>query len=200
MTSSNESLISLVLVCALALAMAGCDTAAAPRPITPAAPGTARIDLDAKDRDVSAVLSEASQRPDGTEFKLADYAGKVIVVDFWATYCPPCRAQAPQLAKLAQKYRDQGLEVVGLSLNEKKDQTEVLDFVKQAGMTYTVGYAGDRLSAAFLSGTEDETGAPPIPQLFIFGKDGHLVKHLVGYNENHGFSFLDGLVAEQLSR
>ncbi|MEP7270548.1 MAG: TlpA disulfide reductase family protein [Acidobacteriota bacterium] len=156
--------------------------------------------LAAKDRAIAKVLNEAVAKPDGTEFKLADFAGKVVLVDIWATWCPPCREQAPQLAKLSQKYRDQGVEVVGLSVNEKKDQAEVLDFVKQAGMTYTVGYAGDRVSAAFLSGTEDETGQPPIPQLFVFGKDGRLVEHLVGYNESHGLTFLERIVGEQLSR
>jgi hypothetical protein len=87
-----------------------------------------------------------------------------------------------------------------MSLNERKDQSEVLDFIKQAGMNYTVGYADDRLSAAFLSGTEDETGQPPIPQLFIFGKDGRLIEHLIGYRQDHGLPYLEQIVTEQLAR
>jgi thiol-disulfide isomerase/thioredoxin len=123
-----------------------------------------------------------------------------VVVDFWATYCPPCKKQAPELARLSKAFRDKGVEVVGLSLNEQKDQAEVLDFIKSVGMTYNVAYAGERVSAAFLTGTEDETGLPPIPQLFIFGKDGSLVEYLVGYNDSHGLPFLERVVSEQLSR
>ena len=84
--------------------------------------------------------------------------------------------------------------------HEPKDETEVLSFMKRTGMTYAVGYADRNLSNAFLTGSEDETGLPPIPQLFVFGKDGRLVERLIGYNESHGLAALDRIVAEQLSQ
>ena len=192
-------------LCFVALASLACNTAAPPRPVgdlgTVRAAGGGSRSAAVNERAIEGVRRLAMSKPDGTSFKLADFDGKIVIVDFWATYCPPCRKQAPELAELWQRYHDKGVEVVGMSLDDVKDQTEVLDFIKQAGMNYTVGYADDRLSAAFLSGTEDETGQPPIPQLFIFGKDGRLIEHVIGYDQNHDMlPLLERIVTEQLAR
>jgi thiol-disulfide isomerase/thioredoxin len=174
----------------------GCNFAAAPKPVSAGSKPRA----ETIERAIATVRSDSIPRPDGPSFKLSDFQGKVLVVDFWGTFCGPCKQQTPQLVELARRHRDKGLEVVGLSLDEKKDEGLVLDFMKTMGMNYTIGYADDRFSRAFLRGTEDETGAPPIPQLFIFGRDGKLVEHLIGYSPNHGVEYLDRIVSEQLSR
>ncbi len=191
-----RSIISFVLF-VIVFAVSACNYAAPPRPVSAnSKPRAASIE-----NAVEKVRNDVIPRPDGSSFKLADLSGKVVIVDFWATYCPPCREQVPQLAELNRRHKDKGgLEIVGLSLNEKKDEAEVLDFIQKVGMNYTVGYADDRFSRAFLRGTEDETGQPPIPQLFIFGRDGKLIEHLVGYRAEHGVEYLDRIVTEQLGR
>ena len=70
--------------------------------------------------------------------------------------------------------------------------------IERAGMTYHVGYADQKLSAAFLAGTEDDTGSAPIPQLFILGRDGQLVEHLIG-DAPQNTARLQQVISQQLS-
>ncbi len=196
MIGIRTTFLAIALLSLGAIALVGCNNAAPPQPVGPSTSSLSGVN----ERAIAGSLGETLARPAGGAFKLADFEGRVLIVDFWATWCPPCRRQAPELAKLSERYRGQAVEIVGLTLDEQKDETEVLDFMKQTGMIYTVGYADKSLSAAFLGGSEDETGLPPIPQLFVFGKDGRLVERLIGYNESHGLSALDRIVAEQLSQ
>jgi thiol-disulfide isomerase/thioredoxin len=196
--------------CALALVAAfslACNTAPPPQPVgevsavgvgTPATrPAAPRKTAAVNARGLAAVENVVIPQPQGKKFKLADFKGKIVVVDFWATWCPPCREQAPLLAELNKRHRERGLAVVGLTSDEPSDEDKVLRFVKQAGINYAVGYADDALSASFLAGTEDETGLPPIPQVFVFTRDGRLAEHLVGGSEqNH--ARLEQVVAELL--
>src|SRR6185295_12787190 len=95
---------------------------------------------------------------------------------------------------------ERGLEVVGLSLNDPKEQqAEVEQFIKQAGVNYTIAYADRRISDAFMRGTEDETGSPPIPQLFVFSRDGRLVEHFIGEDPERGLTQLEKVINQQLS-
>jgi cytochrome c biogenesis protein CcmG/thiol:disulfide interchange protein DsbE len=168
---------------------AACDSAAPPRPID---------GLTLSER--AKIASEVEiTKLDGGTFKLSDFQGKVLVVDFWATYCPPCVRQVPQLAELSRKYRDKGLEVVGLTSDEEADQEKVLEFLKKAGADYTIGYDDPRLSSAFLRGTENEDGTTPIPQLFVISRDGRVVEHMVGESPQRGIEYLEQVVSQQLS-
>jgi cytochrome c biogenesis protein CcmG/thiol:disulfide interchange protein DsbE len=136
---------------------------------------------------------------DGGTFKLSDFQGKVLVVDFWATYCPPCVRQVPQLAELSKKYQDKGLAIVGLTSDDKADQENVVKFLKEKGADYTIGYENQWLSNAFLKGTEDETGAPPIPQLFVISRDGRVVDHFIGESPQRGIKDVEQVVSRQLA-
>jgi cytochrome c biogenesis protein CcmG/thiol:disulfide interchange protein DsbE len=153
-------------------------------------------------RDPKAIESAsdvAISKLDGGTFKLADFRGKVLVLDFWATYCPPCVKQVPQLAEMSRKYRDRGVEVVGLTSDEKKDQQMVADFLKKAGADYIIGFDNQWISTAFLKGTEDDTGAPPIPQLFVISRDGRVVEHLIGDSPERGIEYIEKVVNQQLA-
>ena len=183
---------------------AACDSAAPPRAIGDSANSAQaqRAQKPAPARDQQAIESAGSvqiTKLDGGTFKLSDFRGKVLVVDFWATYCPPCVRQVPRLAELSRKYRDKGLEVVGLTSDDRADQAQVLEFLKKAGADYTVGYDNQWLSSAFLKGTEDETGQPPIPQLFVISRDGRVVDHFIGEDPRRGIADVEQVVSQQLS-
>lgn len=143
-----------------------------------ALPGTSVSDLRAtrvpEDIDIRTV--------DGGTIKLSAYRGKVVVVDFWATWCPPCRQETPQLARIARENRDRGVEVVGLHIDDRgrSSPEAIRKFIENYGITYTVGMATDNMFTSYL-GTEDDT----IPQTLVFGRDGKLVKHLIGYDQSH---------------
>lgn len=132
---------------------------------------------------------------DGRTIKLSDYRGKVLVMDFWATWCPPCRLETPQLARLARENRDRGLEVIGLHIDDRgrSSSEDIRKFIDHYGITYTVALATDDMFTSYL-GTEDDT----IPQTLVFGRDGRLIKHLSGYSQAHG-KLLDEAVNQALA-
>jgi len=141
-------------------------------PGTPVSNPTSKVPADVDVRTV-----------DGRTIKLSDYRGKVLVMDFWATWCPPCRLETPQLARLARENRQRGLEVIGLHIDDrgKSSPEDIRKFIDHYGITYTVGLATDDMFTSYL-GTEDDT----IPQTLVFGRDGRLIKHLSGYTQAHG--------------
>jgi len=201
--SSTASFLSAILLTG-AMFMAACDSAAPPRVIGDSANSTSaqrgQKPVPAPDQQA---IESASNVPitklDGGAFKLSDFRGKVLVVDFWATDCAPCVKLVPQLAQLSRKYRDKGLEVVGLTSDDRADQEQVVDFLKKRGADYTVGYDNQWLSSAFLKGTEDETGAPPIPQLFVISRAGRVVNHFIGEDPQRGIQDVEQSVVQQLS-
>jgi len=200
--SSAASYLSAILLTG-ATFTASCDSAAPPRAIGDSANSASaqrgQKPVPAPDQQA---IESASNVPitklNGGAFKLSDFRGKVLVVDFWATFCPPCVRQVPRLAELSKKYRDRGLEVIGLTSDPETDRQKVEGFLKKAGADYTVGYDNQWLSSAFLKGTEDETG-PPIPQIFVISRDGRVVDHFIGEDPQRGIQDVEQSVIQQLS-
>jgi thiol-disulfide isomerase/thioredoxin len=202
--SIRSHYVKIVVLLMLPFFTSSCDRAAAPVPLTGAAArqsaavrvaGRPLINKEA----INGSFDVPIDRLDGSRFSLRDYQGKVMVIDFWATYCPPCVKQAPQLAELSRRYAGQGLEVIGLTSDEKSDQPKVEDFIRRVGINYQIGYASNWVSRSFLYGTEDETGAPPIPQLFIVSRKGEVVEHLIGDSPQHGIAHLEEVVRRELT-
>jgi cytochrome c-type biogenesis protein len=110
---------------------------------------------------------------DGGTIRLSDYKGKVIILNFWATYCPPCRKEIPDFIKLYNRYKDRGLMVIGINL-DKPDLEELKRFSKGMGINYPI-VKNDAL-------TSSRYGVRYIPATFIIDKRMNIVKDFVGYN------------------
>jgi peroxiredoxin len=107
---------------------------------------------------------------DGQKLDLADYRGKVVVLDFWATWCGPCRIEIPGFVELENRYRDQGLAVIGISLDDNIDP--VRPFYKEFRMNYPVALGDNKLAELY-------GGIYAMPTTFLIGRDGRIYrKHL----------------------
>lgn len=113
---------------------------------------------------------------DGTRARLGDHQGKVLVLDFYATWCEPCRKSIPRLIALQNRYAANDLEVVGLNVGGPDDRIKVNNFAKELGVQYPLGFPDQALADLFLS--DNQT----IPQTFIFRRDGTLQKRIIGYD------------------
>lgn len=97
---------------------------------------------------------------------LKDLRGKVVVLDFWATWCPPCKAEIPAMKVLYEKYKDKGLEIIGVSLDQK--EAALTDYVKDKGVLWPQVFGKTSRALA------DEWGIEGIPAVFIIDRQGRL--------------------------
>ncbi len=109
--------------------------------------------------------------------KLEDFNGKVLVLDFWATYCPPCIEEIPHLNELQAKYGKQGLQVIGLHVGGDEDKPRIPAFVNRLKIDYPLAHPEDELVYSLLG--DDNR----IPQTLIFDRKGKLIKQFVSYDE-----------------
>ena len=132
------------------------------------------------DRNISALvtkIAELKSKPvdlkftavDGSEVDLAKMRGKVVLIDFWATWCGPCREEVPNVVAAYHKYHDHGFEVVGVSLDQ--DKQALLDFTKKNDMAWPQYFDGKGWHNAISSGY----GINSIPAMWLVGKDGMLI-------------------------
>jgi peroxiredoxin len=113
----------------------------------------------------------------GAPIKLSNYAGKVLLVNLWATWCGPCRLETPELIKLHQEFRSQGVEMVGLSTeNPDSSADAVRQFVHDFNVDYRIGWATPEVTVTLMQGRD------AIPQSFIISRSGRVVKRFVGFN------------------
>jgi thiol-disulfide isomerase/thioredoxin len=117
---------------------------------------------------------------DGKRAKLADYQGKVLVLDFYATWCEPCRQSIPRLIAMQNNHSSKDLQIVGLNVGGPDDRIKVSNFARELGIQYPLGFPDKALSDFFLS--DNQT----IPQTFVFGRDGQLLKRFIGYDQATG--------------
>jgi len=113
----------------------------------------------------------------GASFKLADFFGKVVVVNFWATWCGPCRREIPELIKLHKEFQSRGVEMIGLTSEDPGASAEkVRKFIQDFQIDYRIGWATDQVSAPLMQ------GHTAIPQIFIISPDARILKRFVGFS------------------
>ena len=112
------------------------------------------------------------QSVEGKTVKLSDFKGKVVLLNFWATWCPPCRAEIPDLISLQQQYSPQGLVVIGVAMDQG-GATVVKPFLKKMDVNYPV-VLGDQKIAQLYGGIE------VVPTTFVIDRRGQLVNQLRG--------------------
>jgi len=112
-----------------------------------------------------------------TPIKLANYSGKVMLVNLWATWCGPCRMETPELVRLHKEFQDRGVEMIGLSTeNPDASARSVSDFVREFNVDYQIGWAKPEVAMAMMQGRTN------IPQSFIIARDGRVVRRFIGFN------------------
>lgn len=116
---------------------------------------------------------------------LEAFRGKVVILDFWATWCPPCRAEIPDFVELQKEYQDDGLEIIGVSLDPmtpmRGGTPAVHSFVKQQKINYTILLAQDNTA---IEGY-DVTGG--IPTTYVIDREGRIVKTYIGMQTKKQF-------------
>ncbi|MCX7794587.1 MAG: TlpA family protein disulfide reductase [Thermodesulfovibrionales bacterium] len=128
-----------------------------------------------------AVIQEGKALPDlsfkninGELIRLHDLKGKVLIIEFWATWCEACREAVPDLIEIYKSNRDKGFELISVSIDEGGDYIKrIKDFIDEYKIPYPVAVDGITLSRKF--------GVYTIPSIFIVNRDGILVKRFPGY-------------------
>jgi thiol-disulfide isomerase/thioredoxin len=111
---------------------------------------------------------------DGKRVRLSDYRGKVVVLNFWATWCIPCKEEIPLLVQADKDYRDRGVVFVGASLDDSKTKSRIPDSVKKYGIDYTIWYgaSGGDLGKLGLGNA--------VPDTAFLDRDGRIVARVLG--------------------
>src|SRR5688572_17017125 len=105
---------------------------------------------------------------DGKEVKLSDYKGKVIVLNFWATWCPPCKKELPHLSQISTELKDKDFKMIGVSVD---DNQEVLNsYLQSNGLSYTVVFEPNELVGKYMTAAGQNQNV--VPQTYIIDKKG----------------------------
>jgi thiol-disulfide isomerase/thioredoxin len=160
--------------------------ASAPAAVHGATPvaATAAPNAGPADADPVGVIEFASNAMPAPPFLVNDLSGgiistpqlrgKVVIINFWATWCPPCRAEIPELAALQSRYKD-GLVIIGVAMDDDASPAQVRAFAAKMGVNYPVVMGSQTIAAEY-------GGVPALPTSFIIDRNGRVVQKHVGLN------------------
>ncbi len=115
----------------------------------------------------------------GKTVRLSHFKGKVLLLDFWATWCRSCQKEIPELILLQKRYADEGFTVVGVSLDEE-GATVVKPFTHRFGITYPILIGNTHVAASY-------GGIQAVPMAFLIGRNGRILKTFVGAQKESDF-------------
>ena len=147
---------------------------------------SSKSDGDAQAAEKSASSTEynaqynfSTKLMDGSDISLTDYKGKVLIVDLWDTWCPPCRMEIPHFIELYSEYKDKDFVMLGLAFGREGPQA-VEQFIKDNGINYVNGFVNEEVIA--------KLGRPSgIPTTYVIDQYGNIYKKYVGYKEKSVF-------------
>jgi thiol-disulfide isomerase/thioredoxin len=169
----------LIAFCLLTFLLLGCRPAAAPVAVSNRPVSINDVRQTNVPMPPSKPISEMTWTDfDGKDQKLKDFQGKVVILDFWATYCPPCIEEIPHLNALRAKYGDENLQIIGLHVGGEEDRPLVPEFVERLKISYPLATPEDELTRFIFAGRTD------IPQTAVFDRKGTMVKKIVGFSDD----------------
>ena len=140
------------------------------------------------------LLNHKLQSIDESTFRLADFNGKVIVINVWATWCGPCRREAPDYEKVRKEYTGRDVEFIALTAEDPiSAHDKVLKFARDFHFGFRIGWV-DRETARVLM-----NGRNAVPQTLVLGTDGHVVTRWVGYSAQNSGDRLRAAINQGLS-
>ena len=110
---------------------------------------------------------------DGNTVRLAGLRGKAVLLNFWATWCPPCKIEMPWFVDLQRQYGPQGLQIVGVAMDEGNAHDAVAKFAKEMGLNYAVLLGNDKVADQY-------GGVDSLPTTYYIGRDGRIVSRVFG--------------------
>jgi thiol-disulfide isomerase/thioredoxin len=129
--------------------------------------------------EAPAILGKSTPAPDftlesldGKSLKLSDLRGKAVALNFWATWCGPCKIETPWFVEMQAQYGAEGLQVVGVAMDDS-GKDEIAKFAKDMGVNYPVLLGKEAVG-------DEYGGVPALPETFFIGRDGKIVDKIIG--------------------
>jgi peroxiredoxin len=109
---------------------------------------------------------------DGKTMRLSDYRGKAVLLNFWATWCGPCKIEMPWFVELQNQYAAQGFQIVGVAMDDASKE-DISKFAKDMGVNYPILIGKESVGDQY-------GGVPALPESFLIGRDGKIVDKMIG--------------------
>lgn len=195
----------LAVVSALDLAAQSGRRVSTPTATTPPAPIQPPLNPEPEIKSRARPLTELLSLPEsvwerpikainGDNFRLADFQGKVVVINLWASWCGPCRREVPEYEEVRRAYTDRGVVFIGLTTEDPRERERVQRFLRDVKFGFRLGFADRELARTLMNGRNS------IPQTLVIDPDGRIVSHWNGYAAGRSGNRLKQAIEQALIR